>query len=58
MIQKIKKPLFNTHKVENYDSKLGVIKLKEKKKYRIDKIKRPRHFTISDAQKQTKEWKN
>ena len=49
MIQKIKKPLFNTHKVENYDSKLGVIKIKERKKYRIDKIKRPRRFAMSDT---------
>ena len=35
--------------MENYDSKLGVIKLKERKKYRIDKIKRPRRFAISDT---------
>jgi len=47
MIQKIKKPLFNTRKVENYDSKLGVIKLKENKRYRIDKIKRPRRFAVT-----------
>jgi len=49
-VQKIKKPLFNTHKVETYDPKLGVIKLNKEKKYRVDRIKRSRRFTVSDAQ--------
>ena len=41
MIQKIKKPLFNTHKVENYDSKLGVVKLKQKINIASTKLKDP-----------------
>ena len=46
-IQKIKKPLYQTQKLIDYNEKLGVVKLEDNnKKFRIDKIKRPRRFVI------------
>ena len=48
-IPKIKKPLFRTHEVETYNPKLGVVKLKDNKKFRVDKIKQYRRFAITDA---------
>ena len=49
-IQKIKKPLYQTLELIDYDTKLGVIKVKDNnKKFRINKIKRPRRFIISEA---------
>ena len=54
-VQKVKKPLYNTHKIEAYDPKLGVLKINKEKKFKVDKIKRPRNFNVSDAQKLTEE---
>lgn len=46
-IQKIKKPLFKTHKVQEYDPKLRTIRINSNKKHKIDKIKRKRLFVTN-----------
>ena len=43
-IQKVKKPLYKSQDVVEYKNKLGVIKSSNNKKYKIDKIKRPRKY--------------
>ena len=49
-IQKIRKPLYRTHEIKEYNTQLGVIKLKEQnKKFRINKIKRPRLFVMPET---------
>ena len=57
LIHKIKKLLYQTHKAKNYDPNLGVIKLNENKKFKITKIKRSRHFYITDAPRQEDLWR-
>lgn len=53
-IQKIKKPLFKIHRIETFNPRLRTIKIENKSKHKIDKIKRPRMFvTDLSAQKET-----
>lgn len=51
-IQKIKKPLFKIHKVEEYNPKLGLIKVDSNKKHKIDKLKRKRLFVADVSAKE------
>lgn len=56
-IQKIKKPLFKIHKIENYNPKLGTIRINPNKRHKIDKIKRKRLF-VADASAEEKNSPN
>ena len=47
-IQKVKKQLYKSQDVVEYRNKLGVIKSWNNKKYKIDKIKRPRKYVIAE----------
>ena len=47
-IQKVKKPLYRSQDVVEYRIKLGVIKSPNNKKYKIDKIKRPRKYVTAE----------
>lgn len=55
-IQKIKKPLFKIHKIEEYNPELGFVKINNNKKHKIDKLKRPRLY-VTDTQTASKNSK-
>jgi len=49
-IQKIKKPLYQSQEIIEYDENMGVVKLKNnEKRYKINKIKKPRHFVVTES---------
>ena len=52
-IQEIKKTLFIIYKIEDYNPKLGIVKINPNKKHKIDKIKRKRLF-VADASAKAK----
>ena len=48
-IQKVRKPLYQPGKIIEYDKNKGVIKLEDnEKRYKIDKIKKPRRFVVAE----------